>query len=73
MTDTNLSRRQIGAILAMIGGVAIAAGTIMPWLTVAAPLLGTISRSGLDMTEGEGTALRRRRVRSVTTTLSPPS
>jgi hypothetical protein len=37
-----------GAVLTGFGGLLMIFGSFLPWLTVTAPLIGTISRSGLD-------------------------
>jgi hypothetical protein len=42
------------AVTAMLGGLLICFGSFLPWLTVTAPLVGTISRSGMDG-GGDGT------------------
>jgi hypothetical protein len=37
-----------GAVLVILGGLLIAIGSFLPWLTATAPFVGTISRSGLE-------------------------
>lgn len=41
-------RRQMAAIALIIGGVLIAAGSLMPWVEATAAFVGSLSRSGID-------------------------
>lgn len=36
------------ALVTMLGGILVVIGSFMPWLTIMAPLVGALSRSGLD-------------------------
>jgi hypothetical protein len=37
-----------GATMTLLGGVLIVVGSFLPWLTATAPLVGTISRNGME-------------------------
>jgi hypothetical protein len=41
-----------GATMTLIGGVLIVLGSFLPWLTATAPLVGTISRNGMEGGDG---------------------
>jgi hypothetical protein len=41
-----------GATMALLGGVLIVLGSFLPWLTATAPLVGTISRNGMEGGDG---------------------
>jgi uncharacterized membrane protein len=36
------------ALVTMLGGLLVGVGSFLPWLTIMAPFVGTLSRSGLD-------------------------
>jgi hypothetical protein len=36
------------AVIGLLGGVLVLAGSVLPWLTITAPVVGTLTRSGLD-------------------------
>jgi hypothetical protein len=40
------------SIAAVVGGAFIAIGGFLPWITVVAPLVGTVQRSGVDLGDG---------------------
>jgi hypothetical protein len=48
--------RRIVLLVGAGGGVLVAAGSLLPWITATAPFVGTISRSGVDM-GSDGVAL----------------
>src|SRR5438874_3015829 len=39
------------ALVGIVGGVLAAAGTVLPWISASARLVGTISRSGLELVD----------------------
>jgi hypothetical protein len=41
-----------GATMTLLGGVLIVLGSFLPWLTATAPLVGTISRNGMEGGDG---------------------
>lgn len=43
-----------GSVLALLGGLALIVGSFLPWITATAPLVGSISKSGMD-DGGDGT------------------
>lgn len=42
------TRAQVGGALGVAGGVFCVLGAFLPWLTATAPLVGSLSRSGMD-------------------------
>ena len=41
-----------GAVLGLIGGAAIVAGSFLPWITVSAPFVGSLSKNGMEGGDG---------------------
>jgi hypothetical protein len=41
-----------GATMTLLGGILIILGSFLPWLTATAPLVGTISRNGMEGGDG---------------------
>jgi hypothetical protein len=41
-----------GATMTLLGGVLIVLGSFLPWLTATAPLVGTMSRNGMEGGDG---------------------
>ena len=42
-----------GPVLGILAGVGVVVGSFLPWITVSAPLVGTLSRSGMDGGDGQ--------------------
>lgn len=39
---------KLGALATVVGGAVIVGGSMLPWMTMTAPFVGTISKNGLD-------------------------